>query len=186
MLQEWQERQETRRREGTTGEWQVVAIPSHTSKLQEAETVVAATPSFDHETSSYIVREKQGQFRDNDDGDDVATAEIKVKKRIKLQGERERSRQAQEEERRMMPSWKPMKLDTGIVKRDEGTQSVAAERRDDQSWVASEDGVPNNLEDGTAPEVEAQAQETQSTSTSMFKKRKVGAGAGAKRVRAVI
>lgn len=181
-LQEWQERQEARKREGTAGEWQSVALPRDAARLQEAETVAAATPTFNHENSSYIVREKQGHFRELDN-EEIA-AEIKVKKRIKVQSKGEMSRQAQEEEKQMMPCWKPMKLDTSIAKKD-AVQPVAAESRDDQNHNLSEESSQPNTGEAATPEVEP-VQETQSASTSMFKKRKSGAGAGAKRVKADI
>lgn len=184
-MREWQERQEARRKEGTAGQWESLA-PSTSTATRSQE--VEAMPSFSlpRETSSYIVREKQGQFQREDD-DDIGAAEIKVKKRLKVNGDAEKARQTEEESKKMLPSWTPLRLDTGVGVKKEGVQGVPMEVRATQQVDLSEDDVKSEAKEQTAAPQETPSQALEeSTSTSLFKKRKTGAGAGAKRVRAVI
>jgi len=119
-LKEWQEKQELRRREGAAGEWETVA-PSPSARIPAWKAERADSTDRD-QAKAYKVREKQGHFRD--DEDDEVGAQIKVKKRIKIQSEAEKLKQAEEDRRKMMPSWKPMRLDTGISAKEEDIQLV--------------------------------------------------------------
>jgi hypothetical protein len=154
-------------------------------------------------STSYVVREKQGHFR-QDDEDGVA-AEIKVKKRLRVNGEAEKLRQAEEEKKRMMPAWTPMRLDAaGVASKEkveitpfgtgEGQHVELAEEQEERKAelkVNEEEekkkvGNERVADQPTPPPSSATPIEAVAPSTSLFKKRKAGAGAGAKRVKAVI
>jgi WW domain-binding protein 4 len=179
-FKEWQELREAQSKEGTAGEWQTVAPVM--SKEEEEDLKFATAPRPDpYQPHSYVVREKQGRFQHDDDENDGP--EIKVKKRIKVQSETERLKQVEEEKKQMLPTWKPMRLDTGVSVKEERVQAVPIERRETQEVDLAEE------EDAATAAVETKVETAvlaQTEAPLMFKKRKAGAGAGAKRVRAVI
>lgn len=180
-LKDWQERQEAKRREGTAGDWQTVApSPSASSAAKPS----APPTALERDSAkAYTVREKRGQFGDDDD--DGAGQVIKVKKRVKVRSEAEKIRQAEADKERLLPTWKPMRLDTGVGVKEEGVQAVPVQTMQDEevSLVEETDTVGESPGPLAPPSSE---DKSPTGSSSMFKKRKAGAGAGAKRVRAVI
>ncbi|PWN37461.1 uncharacterized protein FA14DRAFT_159507 [Meira miltonrushii] len=172
-----------RKKEGTAGAWQTVeqtpALPE--SKIQTSDSLPQTNAQSS--SSSYKVREKKGNYHDDNEEDTIDS--IKVKKRIRTGDEEERKRRIEEEQRTMLPQWTPVRLDTGISAKKEGIQGVPINRINDESNAAPIDLSKDESED-QKDQVKTEEAEQPSSSSNMFKKRKAGSGSGAKKVRAVV
>lgn len=189
-LQEWQQAEEERGKEGKAGEWQVVTPAQPVAS--KASRITSSTSTQHPTAQSSQIREKQGNYRSDEDDDGLE--EIKVKKRMRTANENERERREAERQRTMLPTWKPMRIDTGVSVKQEGVQTVSMLKMggEREVWLDGEDDEQverqesGEIKQERVTDSSDKPTDSPSPSSSMFKKRKTGAGSGAKKVRAVI